>query len=215
MSVPCNSLDISQAGLVRFDGTSNFTGVTLTQYNTLVGSSSNGITSVSPGTSGYVLTSNGASANPSYQLLSSALIVKKVTLTSAQIKALHATPIELIAAPGAGNGIQLVTYSAKVNYGGTNVFVAGAGQRVDIMFNNTTTQIINGNSFVSNSMITAAASSFSWANQTSGTTFTGELAGVLDNVNVTAWNPVATEISGNAANDNTIDIILGYHVFAY
>lgn len=215
MTTPCNSLDISQPGLVKFDGTSTFTGVTLSQYNTLVGASSNGITSIDPGSTGYVLTSNGASANPSYQVLSSALIVKKVTLTSAQIKALHATPIEIIAAPGAGNGIQIVSYSAKFSYGGTNAFVAGAGQSIALMFNNNTTQIIAGNAFINNTMITGTSTTYSWQNQTSATTFIGEVAGVLDNVNIAAYNPVATEISGNAANNNTIDIIIGYHLFSF
>lgn len=37
------------------------------QYNTLVGAANGGITSISPGTAGQVLTSNGSSSNPSYQ----------------------------------------------------------------------------------------------------------------------------------------------------
>ena len=42
------------------------------QYNVLVGSSNGGISNVSPSsTSGYVLTSNGASSNPSFQILGS------------------------------------------------------------------------------------------------------------------------------------------------
>lgn len=66
MTTPCNSLDISQAGLVRFDGTSTFTGVTLTNHDVLVGAASNGITSVGPGNAGQVLRSGGAGADPAY-----------------------------------------------------------------------------------------------------------------------------------------------------
>lgn len=39
----------------------------VTQYNVLIGGTSNTITSISPSTSGYILTSNGISANPTFQ----------------------------------------------------------------------------------------------------------------------------------------------------
>jgi hypothetical protein len=41
-----NAVNISSAGLVRYDGAGTFTGVTVTQFATLVGGASNGITSV-------------------------------------------------------------------------------------------------------------------------------------------------------------------------
>ena len=65
-----NSLNITQAGLVRYNGAGVFTGVVVNQYDVLVGAASNGITSVSPSTSTYVLTSNGTSANPTFQAIS-------------------------------------------------------------------------------------------------------------------------------------------------
>lgn len=66
-----NSLNISQVGLVNFDGTATFTGVTVTQHDVLIGGASNAITSVSPSTAGFVLTSNGTSADPSFQVAAS------------------------------------------------------------------------------------------------------------------------------------------------
>ena len=66
MSTPANALDITQAGLVKFDGVSNFTGVTTTQFDVLGGAASNGITNIGPGSSGQILQSGGAAANPSY-----------------------------------------------------------------------------------------------------------------------------------------------------
>lgn len=69
MSTPGNSINISQSGLVVFDGTATFTGTTTTQYYTLTGGASNTINNVAPGTSGYVLTSAGASSQPSYAAL--------------------------------------------------------------------------------------------------------------------------------------------------
>jgi hypothetical protein len=64
MPTPANSLDITAAGLVKFDGTSNFTGVTVTNHATLVGAASNGITSV-VGTTNTVLLGN-TGADPSF-----------------------------------------------------------------------------------------------------------------------------------------------------
>ena len=64
-----NSLNITQSGLQVFDGTATFTATTTTQYNTLVGNTGNTIANIAPGTATWVLTSNGASANPSYQVL--------------------------------------------------------------------------------------------------------------------------------------------------
>lgn len=66
MATPTNDLDITQAGLVKFDGTATFTGVTVTQFDVLVGAASNGISSVGPGTTGQVLQSGGNAADPAY-----------------------------------------------------------------------------------------------------------------------------------------------------
>jgi hypothetical protein len=60
-----NSINISAAGIVKYDGAGTFTGITVTQYDVLIGAASNGISSVAPGsTSGVPLISQGASSNP-------------------------------------------------------------------------------------------------------------------------------------------------------
>jgi len=64
-----NALNISTAGIPIFDGTATFTATTTTQYNTLVGGTSNAIVNIATGTSGQVLTSAGNASNPSYQTL--------------------------------------------------------------------------------------------------------------------------------------------------
>jgi hypothetical protein len=62
-----NDINAGVTGLVKGSGTGTFSGVTVTQYNSLIGATSNGITSVAPSsTSGVPLVSNGSSANPSY-----------------------------------------------------------------------------------------------------------------------------------------------------
>jgi hypothetical protein len=62
-----NAINLSAAGVVSYNGTGTFTGSVLTQFDVLVGGAANAISSVSPGIAGLVLTSNGVSANPTFQ----------------------------------------------------------------------------------------------------------------------------------------------------
>lgn len=67
MANSANALNIKSAGIPVFDGTATFTESTTTQYNVLVGGTSNAIGNVSPSaTSGVPLVSGGAAANPSF-----------------------------------------------------------------------------------------------------------------------------------------------------
>jgi len=67
MPTPGNALDITSAGLVKFDGTATFSGVTTTQFDVLVGAASNGISNIAPSaTSGVPLISQGSSSNPAF-----------------------------------------------------------------------------------------------------------------------------------------------------
>ena len=67
MSTPSNALNINDAGLVRFDGTATFDGVTTTNHALLIGATSKGITNVGPdAATGKVLQSQGASADPAF-----------------------------------------------------------------------------------------------------------------------------------------------------
>lgn len=63
-----NAINISAAGLVKYDGAGTFSGVTVTQHATLVGAASNGITSVLQG-AGQLLIGTTAS-DPSAASLS-------------------------------------------------------------------------------------------------------------------------------------------------
>lgn len=100
MSTATNALNISSAGLVNFDGTSSFSGVTLTQYATLVGAASNSITSVGPGTSGQFYRSNGAGADASYQ-----------TVSNTVSNAANLTDNAVIRGDGGSRGVQTSTVS--------------------------------------------------------------------------------------------------------
>ncbi len=59
---------VTLTGVLTGNGTSAFTANAITQYYTLVAGASNAVSQVAPGTAGYVLTSNGAAADPSYQV---------------------------------------------------------------------------------------------------------------------------------------------------
>jgi hypothetical protein len=236
-----NSLNMDTSGVQTYDATTGgLDGSAVTQFTVQVGAANNKLASLGTGSSGQVLQSAGAGSNPAYStatypstagtlgnVLTSDgtnwtsasssgignLLIAHKTLTSSQIKNLHGTPIEIIAAPGSGKAIQLIAFAARFNYGGTNVFVAGAAQTVSLYLNNNTTALLG--SAVSNAMIVASATKFSSLSPFNVGTSVNQVAGVVDNVNVAAYNSVATEISGNAANDNTIDIVVSYYIVTF
>ena len=155
------------------------------------------------GTSGNVLTSDGTnwtSAAPA-----GGFTTVTGTLTSAQIKALNATPQTLIAAPGAGQVIVIIAASAKFTYGGSNVFVAGAGQSINLSYGVTSISAINATNWLTNANIVGTTNR--WSNW-SGNLTTSYAA--VSNVAIVAYNPVATEITGNAANNNTVPWSITY-----
>jgi len=113
------------------------------------------------GSSTQILTSGGSSALPTWTTPTGApVLVASVTLTSTQVKALHATPIDLIPAQGAGTFIVVIFTSAKFIYGGSNVFVAGASQTIAPYYNANSGFPITQTSFVSNAMIVGNSSRY-------------------------------------------------------
>ena len=161
------------------------------------------------GTSGNVLTSDGtnwvSSAAPG-----GGILLATGTVTSAQIKAAHATPVQLIAAPGAGKAIHVVGSMLKYNYGGTNVFVAGAGQIMALYYG--TAALINTavatNIAIANALLVGTASGGMSLGQSQNVLTAAQL-----NTAVNLYNVSVTEITGNAANDNTITYSLVYYIF--
>lgn len=181
-----NSLNISQQGTVYFDGLGVFTGI-------------------DADTSGFVLTSNGTGIAPSFQVGGGNPIQEaSVVLTSAQVKALNATPIQIIAAQGAGKAIIVISAVGKMTYGGTNVFVAGAGQAIVLAYGTSPFDTV-----LTNTDVVSASTLYSYNNSS---TVTGVSTATIENVALNAYNNVATEISGNAANDNTVTFVVQYYI---
>jgi hypothetical protein len=163
-----------------------------------------------PGTSGNVLTSDGTNWTSAAASGPSGLSFAQVTLTSAQIKALHATPIQIIAAPGAGKMIVVVSASfSHFVYGGSNVFTAAASQTVSLYYGTATAVFFA--SAIPNAIITGSASTICVQDIVVGN---GPSAN-FRNVAINAYNPVVTEIAGNAANNNTITFAVLYYIVTF
>lgn len=160
---------------------------------------------VTAGSSGNVLTSDGTNWTSS-TASGAGLLSVTLSLTNSQIKNLHATPIQLVAAPGAGQVLWPLCAIAKLLYGGSNVFTAAAAQSIDIYWATTSkvTTVLDNPSLIKNAS--------TYQNTYPGTN--GQLTPITNYENL-AWNlynPVATEISGNAGNNNTITVIAYYFI---
>jgi len=156
-----------------------------------------------PGTSGNVMTSDGTNWT-SAAAPGAGLLVATGTLTSAQVKAARATPISIIAAPGSGSAIEIISIVGKMNYGGTNVFVAGAAQTLAV-------RLGTGSSFgvlCTNAMIVASSNQMGFTNRIN---LSGAFT-LFNNLALFVFNTVATEITGNAANNNTVTYSVTYRI---
>lgn len=164
------------------------------------------------GTATQVLTSNGAGVAPTFQAApGTGFSTATLNLTNSQIKNLHGTPVTAISNPGSGKTIQVLGVITKMVYGGTNIFTAGASQTISAAYASSSgTTFTNSGVIMSNANIVNNASTIQTAipaNVGGGAAFP---ATNLENQPIVVYNPVATEISGNAANDNTITVIITY-----
>jgi hypothetical protein len=160
--------------------------------------------SVTPGANTITIAATGAGSS-----------LATITLTNTQIKNLKATPILFIAAQGANTIINPISAVAFLSYGGSNAFVAPSSS-IGIVMNYTSD---NTNS---NNLIGSAMSGGSYSQTASNYQIISSVA--LNNPGTVVANIVnqpvylaiqsgaSGEITGNAANDNTITIQVEYNV---
>ena len=157
------------------------------------------------GTSGNVLTSDGTNWTSAAPAAGSAILQVTGTLTNAQIKALHGTPITLISAPGAGKVVVVLQATAVMNYGGTNVFTDGGGAGIILSYTNTTN--LAAATFMPTAQLVASSSRMNVSAAGSSVLLSNNA-----NIAVVAYNSSATEITGNAANNNTLSYSILYTI---
>ncbi len=185
MGTPANALDITQAGLVKFDGVNVFSGVTTTNHDVLVGAASNGITNVAPSaTTGLALISNGAAADPSFGTVSVAGGgTGAVTLTGVLI----------------GNGTSAITASPVTQY---DVLVGGASNAVGSVGPGSAGQILQSGGAAANPAYSTATYP-----STSGTSGTLLQSNGTNFVNTTAAYPATAGTSGTILISNGTNIV--------
>ena len=194
-------LTVSGGGI----GTTSLTAFTLLVSGT---TSTSSLQSFPSGTAGQLLQSAGPGALPVWVDAVTKTIT--FTLTSEQIKNLRAYPITLLEAPGEGKIIEVFRGNVKFNYGGNNPFIADAGQTIRLSRGD-----MNGLPIMqvaSTELITATA------NKIMGVFNAGQsLSNDFDIVNqpVVLFNTSEIEISGNAANDNSLTFVLIYQIFEF
>ncbi len=131
------------------------------------------------------------------------LLVASGILTNSQIKNLHATPIQMIAAPGVGKVISIETAMTRLNYGGHNPFTGG-GLAVSAYYGTA----FQASSFMNNLALTGTTTNLN----RSSSSFSNEIYSSADNAPINAYNNSGSEIGGNAANDNTISYWITYTI---
>ena len=148
-----------------------------------------------------MLVSGGASADP---VFAEGLRILKVNLTAAQLKAIKATPIEIIPTPGAGLALSVIFTSLKYNFlttaftinaGKFRLFLGAVAQNVPL-FADVATGFIDQ---------TASQDIVSIPSLSSGV----QTVAHAENVNVTAANDGSAEFT---LGDGTLDVIVLYTI---
>ena len=130
----------------------------------------------------------------------------RVVLTNAQLKALGSTPVQLIAAPSAGQAIAITQVSARLLVPTASAFTLGGGAQIQVLLNGLASSalVIMANAVViaaANQTVVTPAAAVTYASGSDPT------AKALMITTDTAGNP-----AGNAANDNTLVVNVTYTV---
>lgn len=153
------------------------------------------------GTSGNVLQSDGTNFVSTAFTSPGSLNYATKTLTSAQVKALNVTQIEVVPAPGLGKVIIPISQCIyKLTYGGSNAFTGGGAVGV---YWGTTVQAIS-----SSAAITGTASVY---NGTIPSSLGNTAIASLENIALNLFN-TGSAFTGNAAGNNTVGVSFMYFI---
>lgn len=137
----------------------------------------------------------------------SKVITEKTTLTSAQVKALRATPIAISVAPGADYMIEFIGALLVLDYG-SNVFTESSD---NLVIQYETSGVDASAAITSNGFLTATADTITTVIPA---TIAGAAASSFNGKKLMIFNSGDGEIAGNAANDSTVDVYCTYRVHA-
>ena len=156
-----------------------------------------------------VYSGDSAAANTidSTDLDTSILQYAAVSMTSAEVKALRATPKTLVAAPGAGKVIEYISAVLILDYGGTNGWTEST--------NNLAIKYGDG----SGTAVTGTIEMTNFIDQTADTMTTSiykidtiAAKTACENKALVLHNTSGAEIGGNAANNNVLRAKVVYRV---
>lgn len=155
---------------------------------------------------GIVYVNIGTKASPSWAPASGEVTI---SLTSAQVKALRATPITMVPAAGAGLVVQFLGAELLLDYGGTNVFTEAA--------DNLAFRYVNGTGVI----VSQTVETTGFIDQ-AGDVITNAMPKIdaiatkaqSENVALVLHNTGAAEIAGNAANNNVVRVKVRYAMVA-
>lgn len=134
------------------------------------------------------------------------VLERETTLTAAQVKALHTTPITLVPAPGMGRILEYLSSVWFHEYGGSNIFT-GAGSMAVAWYDGS--GFVDGSeTILHDNFLELSLNTISVPNRSSGDLPT--LQTQLENVPLVIYSSGA--VTGNAANDNVVRIRVRYAI---
>lgn len=128
-------------------------------------------------------------------------------ITSAEVKALRATPAVLVTAPGAGYFLEFVSAFLMLDYGGTNVFTEST-YNLAVRYTNTTGAIVS-QTIETTGFIDQSADTYTCGLPKIDAIVT---AANIVNAALVLHNTAGAEIAGNAGADNVLRVRTFYAI---
>lgn len=174
----------------------------ITQFDVLVGGATNAITSVSPSTAGFVLTSNGTAANPTFQAIPAAGVTS-ITGTANQITASAATGAVTLSTPATFIAPGSIASTSTIT-AATGLTVTAGGETVAGGSTITGTILFNTTGTAATTIGSTGAGALILDSGTAGTTIaTGTTGPIAINPGTTGAITVGTTSTGNVSIGNT------------